>query len=375
MVLAFFVMVLFPAVSHGLPATPQKSFEEVAKRAEAARAADRIDDAIDSYGEGVRLRPSWSEGWWWLGSLLYDQDRFPEAQLAFKRFISIARDAGPAYAFLALCEYEARDSDRALRHFQEWARRGWPGNDALIDVASFHWALLLTREGHFSRALYLLVAKAQKLGASPSLVEALGLASMRMANLPEDYPPERRELVWLAGMAQLYSSLDDAKRSEQYADRLVLRYGREPNVHYFRGTLYGIQKLLDAAAEEYQKELRISPQNAAAMLELALVQIEDFQPNEAVPLAKRAVDLDPENPRARYALGRALFDAGRPQEGVPELEIAERLAPSYGPIRYTLAKAYTRLGRTQEAKRETAAFLSLKEKAGSFIPPAENRIK
>ena len=33
------------------------------------------------------------------------------------------------------------------------------------------------------------------------LIEAIGLASLRMAFLPENYPPERREAVWLAGTA------------------------------------------------------------------------------------------------------------------------------------------------------------------------------
>ena len=344
-------------------------FEEIAKRADAARSTDHLNEAIALYSEGVRLRPSWPDGWWSLGSVLYEQDRFTEAQAAFVKFVKLQPDAGPAYAFLALCEYETRNDDRSLQHFQAWAKHGSPGTDALLDVAGYHWALLLTRQGKFTQALYLLTAKAKKLGATPLLTEAMGLASLRMGNLPEDYASDKRELVWLAGKAALYASLDDPKRAEEYAGRLMLRYGEEPNVHYFRGTLYGFQKEQDAAAEQYRRELQLSPQHAPAMLELALIQIDDSRATEAVPLAKRAVALDPENPRAHYVLGRALFDTGRFQESVHELEIAKRLAPEYGPIRFTLANAYKRLGRIQEAERETAAFLSLKKKeAGSSTP-------
>jgi tetratricopeptide (TPR) repeat protein len=349
--------------------TAQKNFEQIVQQAEAARVADRMNNAIALYSEGVRVRPSWSDGWWSLASLLYDQDRFPEAQAAFKRFVAIAPKPGPAYAFLALCEYETRDYNHSLQHFQEWAKHGSPGTDALLDVAGYHWALLLTRQGKFTQALYLLAAKAKKLGATPILAEAMGLASLHMPNLPEDYPPERRELVWLAGKAALYAALDYPKRAEEYADRLLLRHGDEPNVHYFRGTVYGFQKEQNTAAKEYRRELQISPQHAPAMLELALILIDDSQATEAVPLARRAVGLDPQNPRAHYVLGRALFDTGRFQESVPELEISRRLAPEYGPIRFTLANAYKRLGRIQESERETAAFLSLKKKEGGSATP------
>src|SRR5208337_2031783 len=111
-----------------------------------------------------------------------------------KRFVATAPKPGPGYAFLALCEYETHDYVSSLNHFRAWAKAGSPGNDALIDVAGFHWALLLTRGGQFTESLYLLSAKARKLGDTPALAEAMGLASLRVANLPEDYPSQKREL-------------------------------------------------------------------------------------------------------------------------------------------------------------------------------------
>ncbi len=350
---------------------PQKSFDKIAKDAEAARTGDRVTEAIQLYSQGVRLRPSWGDGWWSLASLLYDQDRFPEAQAAFKRFVAIAPKPGPAYAFLALCEYETGDYDRALLHFQAWGRKGSPGTGELIDVAGFHWALVLTREGRFPQALYLLAAKAQKLGRSPALVEAMGLASLRITSLPEDYPPQRRELVWLAGEAAFYSAVNEHGREEEYANKLLIHYGQEPNVHYFRGTLFGFQKEPAEAANEYQLELRLSPQHIPAMVELALLDIDDFNPTEAVPLGERAVGLDPNNSRAQYALGRALLETGRFQESADHLEIAKRLAPDSAPIRFALAKTYRAGGRTKEADRESAAFLSLRAKEEVLAPAQE----
>jgi tetratricopeptide (TPR) repeat protein len=373
MVVPFLALFLIasPAPQH----TSQKSFEEIARQAEMARTADRVPDAIKLYSDGVRLRPSWSDGWWSLGSLLYDQDRFPEAQVALRRFIAIAPKPGPAYAFLALCEYESREYQPALEHFQMWGRKGSPGNGELIDVAGFHWALLLTWQGRFPEALYLLVAKAQKLGRSPALVEAMGLASLHMRNLPEDYPPQRRELVWLAGEAAFYSAVNDQYREAEFANKLLIHYDQEPNVHYFRGTLFGFHKEFAEAAREYQRELQVSPQHVQAMVELALAQIDDFKPAEAIPLAERALALDPNNSRAQYALGRALLETDRFQDSADHLEIAKRLSPDSAPIRFALAKAYRALGRTKEAERESTAFLSLRAKEVIAPPQTKTPIR
>jgi tetratricopeptide (TPR) repeat protein len=365
------ILLIFLALNQASSPAEHTTFKEIEKRAEAARSADHLNEAIALYSEGVRLRPSWPDGWWSLGSLLYEQDQFAEAQVAFGRFVKLQPDAGPAYAFLALCEYETRNDDGSLLHFQAWAKHGSPGTDALLDVAGYHWALLLTRQGQFTQALYLLAAKAKKLGATPLLTEAMGLASLRMANLPEEYPAAKRELVWLTGKAAIYSARDDFRRSEEYAARLALLYGSEPDVNYLIGTLLGFQGKFPEAGEQYKKELRISSQHVPAMIELALVQIQLSQPADALPWAEQAVTLDPKNARAHFALGKALLASDHIPESAHELEAAKQLAPESAPVRSALASAYRKLGRMQEAKHESEIFLSLNGKGESLAPPLE----
>ena len=339
-----------------------QKFAEVSKRADAARTADHLQEAIELYRQAVKLRPGWADGWWWLGSLLYEQDRFREAAPAFRKFIASSPKSGPGYAFLALCEYETHDLDRSYEHFQDWARHGSPGNDALLDVAGFHWALLLTRQRRYTQALFLLSSKAQKLGDNPALTEAMGLAALRVPNLPEDYPPTLRERVWLAGKAAFLSAIGEFPRAKDYADKLLLHYDQEPDVHFFRGTIFSIRKELAAAATEFEATLKLSPNDAQAMTELAIVRLEDFQASEALGLAKRATLLDSGSPRAHYALGRALFDSSRFAESLPELERAKGLAPESSVIRFSLAKAYKAVQREQEANAEFAAFRKLQQK-------------
>ena len=355
------------------PAPPlQRSFEQISRQAEEARSADRLPDAIRFYREGVKLRPSWSEGWWGLGSILYEQDRFPEAVEAFSQFVATSKkEVAPAYAFLGLCEYETRDYRKATEHLSTWVQKGMPGNVQLIEVASFHWALLLTRGGFFVQSLFLLEEKAKRYGVSPQVVEAMGLASLQMRNLPEDCPPEKREMVWLAGQASVYGSLHDFDRAHEFAGRLASHYGNEPNVHYLHGNIYGFEQRTEEAGEEYRQELKLSPENASAMIQLSFVDLLESRLDEAVPMARRAVALLPKDPLSHYALGRVLLASGEFQESVRHLETAKELAPTSAKIRYQLSVAYRRLGRKADAARESDAFEAMKDKNEILAAPDE----
>ena len=349
------------------------SFETIARQAEAARAQDRVPDAIRLYREGTHLRPSWNDGWWYLGSLLYDQDRFSEAADAFQHLLANPSHRGPAHAFLALCEYETDKYNDALAQFRAWAGAGWAGTRELRDVADYHFALLLTRNGKFVESLYLIAPLAQRFGDNPEIVEAMGLASLRMSYLPESYPPELRERIWLAGKAALYAaqSPKDFERADEYAARLESRYGTQPEIHYFRGMLYGFEGKNAEAEREYREELKISPDHVPCLVALAGFDLEKNDLAEAGALAQRAVAGDSNDAEAHHLLGRVLLANGDLRASASELETAKQLAPDSPLVRSHLAMVYTKLGRPQEAKVEAAAFLALKNKEEVMASPEE----
>lgn len=57
-----------------VPLWPQRpaslAFEEVEKQATEAREANQLEEAVARYREGLKLRPSWKEGSWYLGMSL-----------------------------------------------------------------------------------------------------------------------------------------------------------------------------------------------------------------------------------------------------------------------------------------------------------------
>ena len=362
------VVLLIPFTASTASST---AFDQIARQADVARAADRINEAERLYREGVRLQPAWKEGWWSLGSMLYDEDRFPEAEAAFKRFISLTPKPGPGYAFDALCEYETGEYDHALQHFRSWASAGWPGTPKLIDVGVFHFALLLTREGRFVEALYMLSTEVSKLGDKPELSEAMGLASLRIPKLPEEYPAQQREMVWLAGEAAAHAaqSPPEFPQADEYAKRLLSHDGDQPNVHYFVGTLFTFENRQPEAEHEFRDELRLSPKYVPAMLALVSIDLDSNRLPEAESFAQQATELEPANAEAHHALGRVLLASGKVDESIHELETARRLAPDSATIHSHLAMAYGRAGRTRDAQNEAKAFSALSKSEGALVPP------
>jgi tetratricopeptide (TPR) repeat protein len=59
--------------------TTQADFDAIAKAAAAARDAGDVRTAIEDYGRAVVIRPDWQEGWYYLGTLQYDADRYADA--------------------------------------------------------------------------------------------------------------------------------------------------------------------------------------------------------------------------------------------------------------------------------------------------------
>ncbi len=156
-----FAVIALPLGSSVVTAqTPSSSasFETLAANAVSGREAGRIDEAIRNYRAAVELRPAWDEGWWYLGTLLYDTDHFEEAIPALRRVVELAPKAGPAWAFLGLCEFEAGDYPKALVDLQSAREIGFSENPDIEKVVLYHLGLLLNLHGQFERATELLVS-------------------------------------------------------------------------------------------------------------------------------------------------------------------------------------------------------------------------
>ncbi|MDA2929895.1 tetratricopeptide repeat protein [Acidobacteria bacterium AH-259-O06] len=355
-------MILFSTALLGLLVTSavgrQRNFEELAKQAAEARESEDLQKAITLYRQALELHSSWLEGWWYLGTILYDLDRYPEATDAFRRFVSLDPEAAPGWSLLGLCEFQTRQYDRALASLNQGRVLGLAGKDQLTYVAKYHLAVLMNRFEEFEEAFSILFALAREHYDSPKIKEALGISVLRLPFLPQELPADRREMILLAGRAALYSAtfrIDGAKSSYE---ELVERYPDTANIHYAYG-VFLLQANPDQALEEFRRELEISPLHVPAHLQIAFEYIRRDDPQAGLAYAEKAVELDPKSFAARNALGRILLAMDEIEQAIGQLETGLQLAPDSPEMHFALARAYSRAGRKEEAKRARQEFLRL----------------
>lgn len=334
-------------------------FEQIAKQAAQARDQNKPEDAIRLYRQALKLKPSWIEGWWDLGAILYDSDRYDEARETFHRLVNMKPEGAPGWAMLGLCEFELRNYDMALQHLRR-ARvsGGTGGNPELNSVAEYHLAILETRFEEYEMATEMLFAMARAGNESPSLIEALGLSILRMPFLPSEMPPDKREIVLMAGRAAYDMRAHRPADGKKEFEELIARYGETPNVHYAYGTFL-LTTDSDTALSEFNREIQISPNHVPARLQIAFEYIKRSDFAAGLPFATKAVELAPHLFAAHDALGRILLGMGKTDQAIRELELAEKMAPDSPEVLFALYTAYGRAGRKEDAERARSEFRRL----------------
>jgi predicted Zn-dependent protease len=335
------------------------TFEQALQQANAARDANRVDDAIKLYREAVRLKPAASEAWWYLGVLLYERDDYRNAEPAFEKLTAMEPRGGQGWAMLGLCEFRNSAYDEALGHLHRGRTLGLGGNEELERVARYHQAILSNRAGQFELAMALLTEFAREGADQPRIIEATGIAALRLATLPADLQAEKKEIVMMAGKAAFAGNsrrIDEARRE---TEALVAKYPEHPNVHYMKAVLL-LQEQNDHAFAEFEKELAISPDHVPSRMQIAIEYLQRGQAEKALPRAAEAAQLAPNNFATRTIYGRALLESGKPAAAIPELEAAVRLAPESPEAHFALGNAYSRVGRKMDAQRERDVFQKLR---------------
>lgn len=350
---------------------PKPTFAEIEKQATEAREANRLEDAIALYREGLKVKPSWSEGSWYLGTSLYGLKRYDEARDAFRHLAISQPGNGPAWALAGMCEFEIKNYDRALEYLlrSESAGFGTTSSDnsgqsnELAYLVRFRIALLLNRTGDPGEALERLIPIAAQ-GTYPEVIEALGLSLLRAPLLPAEVPEQDRDLYMRAGEAMNAYVTHDKASATRLFNELVEAYPDKPNVHYARG-VFLMETDPEKAFSDLQRELELNPAHSAAMEQLAKLYVKQGSPEKALPYARQAVKARPNAAEPRRVLGESLLQTGDAAAAIQELLASARLDPAFPQTHFLLAQAYKHTGNKISADREMAEFERLDKKQKS----------
>jgi tetratricopeptide (TPR) repeat protein len=337
-------------------------FESLAAQAQTAREAGNLDEAIALYRQALAIKPTWDEGQWSLGTALYEQDHYADARDAFRKVVAKRPEHGLAWAFLGLCEFGLKNYDTALTDLLKARTIGLSTTREVVDVVRYHMAVLLTRAEQYDQALATLTEFAIDNNESPRIIEAMGIAVLRIPVLPSELPGDKREIVMMAGRARYFASARMGAAAQSAFTTLIDRFPDTPNVHYAYG-VFLMAEQPDAAIEELKKELKVAPQSpwTKTQIAFALMAKGDFE--GARPWAQEAIDAAPTDYLPRNALGQALLATGDVDGAIRALEAGVKLAANNPSVHFALSRAYRQAGRSADADREQAEFLRLDRQA------------
>ena len=336
-----------------------------------------MPEAIRLYEEATALRPSWSEGWWYLGTMLFDSNQIAKAHDAFLHFVSVEhKQPGPGFGMLGLTEFELKNYRNALEAVERGRALGLGDNPEFVHRVLYVDGILNNYMGQPEIALARLALVPDLLAAEhpeaprnavlgdAELLDALGLAALRIRQLPAKTSPSQATLVRQAGHAEALIIIEDPSEAGREIKQLVDQHPSEPGVHY----MYGVY-LLDhdsaSAVGEFRREIEISPGIPFARIQLALESLRAGDYKKGLKFAQEAIALAPDNFASHVACGRLWLGLGNTDQALHELRIAVRLSPGSPDAHFALSRALADAGQNREAARERAEFERLKTLTGA----------
>ena len=279
-------------------------FKTLAESATAQRGAGNAERAISSYQQALALRPDWEEGWWYLGTLQYDADHLKEAVPAFQKVVQLNPAQNQAWSFLGLCEFGAGDYENALTHLQKGRDLGPIDDPELSRVAQYHLALLLNRNAEFTKASKILATSYAEQPSS-QIKAALGLALLHIPLLPQEIDPSEEALVAAAGDTAVISKQGDQNNTRASFHNILHDYPEAPYSHYAYGLALASAGQNDEALTQQREELRVSPENALAQIEISRLELALQHPKDAARAAETATRIARDSPEAWRALAKS----------------------------------------------------------------------
>jgi tetratricopeptide (TPR) repeat protein len=337
-----------------------ETFEQISARAASFREAGRVDDAIRFYEHALKMRPDWAEGWWYVGTLNYDADRYVEAIPALQSLVAnlTASDPqkGPALAFLGLSEFEIKDYKNALLHLQQAHKWQLADDPELEKVTSYHLALLLNRSGEFEKTVELLTPAIKRNRQPDEIKVALGMALLRVPLLPVEVDPGKDALLHAAGEAAVLLDRGDLDIARKEFQQLLVEYPKTPYLHYAHASALAAAGKPEEALKELADETKVSPRDDLPYIQMAMLNLQLHNAKQALAAARQAVFYAPGSAAAHETLARTLQALGEIQEATKEFATSKNAETSLVEIADEQRVLYSRSSSQVDASRQTGAM-------------------
>lgn len=221
------------------------------------------------------------------------------------------------------------------------------------------------QKGRFEEALVIarqLQKQHARLAAGHALEGDILMAQKKPAQAVGAY--ERGAAIEPSGLlsVKLHGALVQAGKSPDAEARLghwLKDHPADTRVRMYLANYKLVSRQNKAAIEQLQAVVKLEPQNALAVNNLAWALGEEKDPR-ALQYAEQAYKLAPENPAVLDTLGWMLAEKGDAARGLTLLQKASGLAPGSADIRYHYAQALVKTGDKAKARKEIEQLLTNK---------------
>jgi tetratricopeptide (TPR) repeat protein len=325
------------------------------------------------------------------------QGHFAVAQADFEKLAKLEPGVAEVHATLAAIYFQQREYEGAIREIRlaQKLKPSLPKLDSLLGLS-------LAETGQYALALPGL-EKGFKQSADPEIRRMCGLQLLRVypavqrdseavetALALNRYYPDDPEVLYHTGriygnqayvvMTKLHDKAPnsiwmlqaqgEANESQKNYDAALVSFKnvleldpRRPGVHYRMGRIHlsrlkELGKIEDqeAAANEFESELKVDPDNGNARYELGVIADRDGKLDVARQQFEQVLLRYPEFEEALVALGGCYLEMSKPTDALPPLERAARLRPDDEVAWYRLSRAQRANGETDAANKSMATF-------------------
>lgn len=343
----------------GIAVDDQRRVVGLFEEALQAVSSERWEDAVIVLDQVIAVDDRYAGAHYHRGRSLYALGRFAEAKRAYER--ALEEDVCPLRALPEIRQIvieTAAEHDVKVVDFHELieqqARHGIPGSEEFLD----HVHPTIT--GHRSLAVELLAA-----------LDEMGIASLdaswnedaaaRVSTKVEGRLDEKAHGIALRNLARLSSWLgrfDEASRTLAKAMELL---GGDAETMDLMGQNAAARNEPEEAISLYRRALEINPDYSDARLHLGMELFDQGLQAEALVQLRRALDLDPNSAEAHTQVGIALAAAGQREQAITHYRRALELRPRY-PV------AHNNLGAELGAKDDAEGAISHLQEAIEINP-------